>query len=138
MLARREHGAQELRRKLAARGYVDDVISTVLAECADRGWQSDLRFAEQFTASRAGRGRGPLKVQAQLRERGIDDATVEAVLDFDAAHWTVTASEVRERRFGPWDDSASMADRARQSRFLAQRGFTSAQVRRAFEQGPVD
>ena len=132
LLGRREHSALELRTKLRARGYAPDVVAATLETMVAEGWQSDERFTEQFVRSRGERGKGPFRISAELRERGIDDALGDAYLDSNAAHWTVRAREVRERRFGE-QPPATVDERARQSRFLTSRGFTGAQVRAAFE-----
>jgi regulatory protein len=45
--------------------------------------------------------------------------------------WAAEARTVREKRFGS-DQPADYKDRARQSRFLQYRGFSSEQIRQAF------
>ena len=92
--------------------------------------QSDTRFAEAFVNSRAGRGDGPVKILHQLSQRGVDSARIDQALESAEVDWICLATRAREKRFGttPPDD---YQNRARQTRFLTQRGFTSAQVRQA-------
>jgi regulatory protein len=112
LLARREHSAQELTRKLQAHGLL-----------------SDARFAETFVYSRFQRGSGPQKIRSELRERGIDEALIEHCIEALDEDWQTRLREVREKKFGaglPGD----FHERSRQMRFLQQRGFSAEQIAR--------
>jgi regulatory protein len=131
MLARREHSERELGRKLATKGYDEDVIADTVEGLVADGLLSNARFVESFVHSRYQRGQGPLKIRAELRERGIDDAVIDTCLDEYAGEWRELAGEVREKRFGsslPGD----FRERSRQMRFLQQRGFDAEQIRGLF------
>jgi regulatory protein len=130
-LARREHGEQELTRKLLARGFdpapVDAAVDTLIAD----GLLSDRRFVESFVSSRCQNGSGPQKIQAELRQRGIDDSLVNACLEAVDEQWLDRLRQVREKKFGA-DLPQSFSERNRQMRFLQQRGFTSEQIYAVF------
>jgi len=130
LLARREHTCDEIRRKLQRRGYADSVIGPVVTTLAEAGYISDLRFADGFVRVRVERGRGPLRIRAELRERGVADAVIDELLTETAAFWIERARTARSKRFG----DAAPADREawnRQARFLAQRGFPADLIYRA-------
>ena len=131
-LARREHSEVELRRKLAKRGFDAGLIETTLADLVAENLLSNTRFAEAFVHSRFKKGSGPQKIHAELRERGIDEGLIDAsIAEFDQ-QWRERVREVREKRFGaglPGD----FKERARQMRFLQQRGFTSEQISGVFK-----
>ena len=130
LLARREHSVKELRIKLAARGHDGGVIERTLKDLAERDLLSDARFAKAFLRSRRERGQGPLKVRAQLMERGVRAELIETALGEAAVDWDRCAVAARCRRFGeaPPQDRNQMA---KQARFLRGRGFSAAQVARA-------
>ena len=132
LLVRREHSERELRFKLERREYEAAVIDEVIARLVDDGYLSDARFAEVFVRSRYERGTGPLKIRAELRERGVDEGLVEDAFRELAADWFDAARQQRDRRFGavPPQD---FRERARQMRFLQQRGFSGEQARAALE-----
>lgn len=132
LLVRREHSERELRFKLERREYEAAVIDEVIARLVDDGYLSDARFAEVFVRSRYERGAGPLKIRAELRERGVDEGLVEDAFRELAADWFDAARQQRDRRFGmvPPQD---FRERARQMRFLQQRGFSGEQARAALE-----
>ena len=136
LLARREHSRQELRAKLAARGHEAHAIDAALAELASRGLQSDARFVEGFVRSALARGQGELKIRAALRQRGIDDGLASPHLALDDAQWSERAAKALRKRFGAAPPS-DCAERARQARFLAGRGFPSAVALRAIAARPA-
>jgi regulatory protein len=133
LLANREHSRLQLARKLSDRGYDADEVEAVLGNLAREGLQSDERFTESFIRSRIERGQGPIRIAAELRERGIDDSMISDYLDFSDPQWQQQVAEVRRKRFGatPPDDYHA---RAKQARFLQYRGFTSEQIRRVLDQ----
>jgi regulatory protein len=131
-LARREHGEQELVRKLGSRGFDADMVETAVAELKADGLLSDTRFAEAFVNSRFQRGSGPQKIQAELRERGIEAALISLCIEAYDDQWRQRVREVREKKFGA-DLPGDFRERSRQMRFLQQRGFTAEQISGVFK-----
>lgn len=132
LLARREHSTQELTAKLLARGYEPGPVADAVGALAAGNLVSDARFVEEFVASRLRRGTGPAKIREELRGRGVDTVRVDAELAGHRDAWVVNAEHVRRKRFGaalPRD----YAQRARQARFLQQRGFTAEQIRQVMK-----
>jgi regulatory protein len=128
LLARREHGAAELRAKLIAKGYDATRVDDALAQLRERGLQSDARFAESYARTRAGRGFGAARVAHELRARGMDDELIANALTEAREDWRARIAQVRSKKFGEELPRAPQ-ERARQARFLLQRGFTAEQVR---------
>ncbi len=127
LLAAREHSRAELGRKLG-RGFSGEVVEAVLDELAAEGLQSDDRFVESYLHARMEKGFGPLRIRAELKERGIDEARIRLALEGVEAQWREQLLRVARRRFG----DAPPADRremGRRARFLAGRGFPEHLVR---------
>jgi regulatory protein len=126
-LARREHSREELKRKLAAHVAEGDDLDAVLDELTSKGWLSDARFAEQAIRSKA-RRYGPLKVTHVLRAKGLDDEAIAAAFRAAGADGASSLESIWKRRFRapPQDDR----ERARQVRFLQNRGFGLEEVLR--------
>ncbi len=132
LLARREHAARELERKLRDKGFDAAAVQGCIARLQRERLQSDERFTEVYVSSRTGRGYGPLRIRAELAERGVDDEIVQRHLDASAEQWRRLADEARRKRFGarlPQD----YQERARQARFLQYRGFSGEQLRGLFK-----
>lgn len=131
LLASREHSVKELYRKLKGKGYPQEIVEQVLRQLSDEGVQSDIRFAETYVYQRANRGFGPSKIQLELHERGIPDATVARFIDEDSEMWLDNLIHEHRKRFNgrmPED----YAERAKQMRFFQYRGFTSRQIHRFY------
>ena len=87
-LARREHSAEELRRKLKQSSSISktvdfsDLLERCLQEMQEKGFQSDDRFARQYVESKlVNKSHGPLKILAELFNRGIPREQANLVLN---------------------------------------------------------
>lgn len=129
LLTRREHTRLELQHKLARRAFDAGLIEQVLDELIRDGLLSDARFAELYTGQRADKGYGPLRIAAELRERGVDPALADQVLAVLNDFWPENLARLARKRFDLRPGVAvAMGERARQTRFLRHRGFTLAQI----------
>jgi len=132
LLMRREHSLSELMKKLRNKEYPADLVDEVVAQLADEGLVSDARFTEAFVRYRANQGQGPQRIQAELRQRGVDEKIQSAYLDAGDPQWLERAAQARCKRFGE-APPADFKERARQARFLQYRGFTTEQVRQVLD-----
>ncbi len=126
-LARREHSRAELARKLAPHAESRAELERLLADLEAKKLLSEHRFTEVLARSR-GERYGAARVKQELRAHGIDDALVREAVRGLAATELQRARAVWQRRYGT--PPADAAERARQMRFLAQRGFSSDVIRR--------
>ena len=134
LLAGRDFGRAELARRLERRGYPAAVVAAVVEGLVAERLLSETRFVEQFIRQHAGRGHGPARIRAELRERGVPEEEIEAGLDAAAEDWVALARDARRRRFG-LSPPGDYAERARQARFLQYRGFSNEQIRAALGPG---
>jgi regulatory protein len=148
LLAQREHSELELRRKLtrrlasAARTAAADPpadeaaigaesvdpaarIDDTIAWLRTHQYLSDSRFIESRVHARAARY-GNLRIRQELAQHGVtlDAAAAHALKESEFER----AREVWRRKFG--EPATDPAGRARQARFLAQRGFSPELVSR--------
>jgi regulatory protein len=129
-LARREHSRAELARKLAAHAEVDEV-EALLDQLEQESLLSNSRYVEMLAHARAGK-HGSLRLKADLREKGVpDNESIEAI-EMAREQDLATAKAVWQKKFGALavDLLNTPAERARQYRFLASRGFPSDVIRR--------
>ncbi|MEJ2631151.1 MAG: regulatory protein RecX [Acidihalobacter sp.] len=122
LLARREHAQAELRAKLRGRGFSDTEIAHTLGELRAEGLQSDTRYAESYVRSRAERSYGPVRIGAELRQRGVDAACIERALAEYEGDWDEVARNYYRRHFGG-APPADFQERAKRLRHMQQRGF---------------
>ena len=128
-LARRDHAAEDLRRKLLEKGYDAVVVAPLLEALRAEKLLDDRRYTENFVAYHAARGQGPLRIRAELRRHGLEGALIEESLGA-FPDWIVQVRNARQKKFGGPLPS-TYPDKQRQARFLGYRGFTSAQIRSA-------
>ena len=129
-LAAREHSRAELERKLTPhlqpeQGPAD--LARVLDELTAKGFISEARVAQSVLHRRAGR-LGAARVLQELRAKGLSGEVLEDAAEQLRGTELARAREVWRRKFGVPPQEA--AERARQMRFLAGRGFSGDVVRR--------
>lgn len=133
VLARREYSYWELLQKLNQQFDDEKIIVSVLDQLKRERLLDDARFADAFIRMRSGRGYGPVRIQMDLRNRGIAEDQITTLMENRSEEWILLAATVRQKRFGkiiPKD----LATRAKQMRFLQYRGFTHDQIKAAFYQ----
>lgn len=135
LLARREHSRRELRIKLEARGFDPTAILPALDELERQGLLSEARFVESYVRSRCEKGFGPLRIAAELRERGVSDTLIDRHLDPGDPRWLSRARAAHARRY-PGGATGDRKERARRVRFLAGRGFSTTLALAAVEEDP--
>ena len=133
-LARREHGRSELYDKLTRFGFDAEVADDAVAQLVEDGLQSDTRFVEAFVRSRINQGKGPAKIRADLRGKGVNDGVTEDGIQEADQDWYALAIEVRLKKFGA-ERPADFKEKARQMRFLQSRGFEQDQIQAAVSAG---
>lgn len=129
-LAAREHSRAELATKLArhADDEVDpEAVARVLDELAAKGFIDEARVAESVLHRRAGR-LGSARVLQELRAKGLPDEVLADAAEELRRTEDARARAVWRKKFG--QPPADAAERARQMRFLAARGFQAEVVRR--------
>ena len=143
-LAGREHSRAELERKLGPHEEEPGQLARILDELQTKGFISQERVIESVIHRRAARF-GAARIRQELAGKGLEsEAVAEAVArlrDSEARYRTLfeaveRAREVWRRKFGAPPQDA--AERGKQMRFLASRGFTTEVIRRAIGSGGGD
>ena len=131
-LARREHSAFELRRKLS-RKYPEanpQEMDAVLEKLRADKLQSDTRFTTAFIRYRKSRGFGYLHLKADLGSRGVVTSLIDEYLWDDDDDWLAIAEALVEKKLR---DNEKIGFGSKQHRkllrFLESRGFSAAETR---------
>jgi len=137
-LARREHSAEELRRKLKQSSSISKtadfskLLERCLQEMQEKGFQSDDRFARQYVESKlANKSHGPVKILAELFNRGIPSDQANLVLNElgDQELWLKKSIECLEKIQKKEKTLTSQT----LSQKLYQQGFTWETIEKAVE-----
>jgi regulatory protein len=130
LLARREHSAAELARKLRrslAPGDDPAWVEQAIERVQSTGLLSDERFAAALVRSRAAQW-GNARLQHELAQRGVNAALGKAHIKELEFTELERARALWHRRFGL--AAVSLKERQRQARFLLYRGFSMDIVRK--------
>jgi len=129
-LSMREHSRLELARKLSRYAEEGDDVEALLDFLEKNNWLSQERFAESLVNRRAGRF-GASRVLAELQQHGVQGDELAELKSSLHATEAGRARDVWRRKFGTPPQDA--AERAKQMRFLAQRGFSQGAIRAALQ-----
>jgi len=133
LLSNREHSRKELERKLAPHEETPGELQQALDELQAKGFISDERAVESVIHRRASRlGMGRLK--QELQAKGLDATLVSQAMETLKGTELERAREVWRRRFAD-QPPRDAAERAKQSRFLAARGFGGEVIRKVLAGG---
>jgi regulatory protein len=122
-LEARSRSVAEVRRRLTSAGYRSDLVDGAIERMTELGMLDDEAFARAWVESRdRARPRGERAIREELRLKGVDRATIDAVLTErrDAA----VASDVD----GPVAETPTGAERDAADRLLAKNARALARV----------
>jgi regulatory protein len=130
ILAARDHGCEELRRKLLKRGFDADEVAAVLEDLTREGYLDDARYAREFARQTLDKGHGSAYVRAKLASRGF--RTTDRIVS--AADEAASLRAFLERRRLRPGALTAAAERAKILRFLRGRGYSAEAIQRALGQ----
>ena len=127
LLSGREYSRAELERKLAPHEEEPGQLSRVLDDLQAKGFIDHQRVAESVL-HRRGAKLGAMRIRQELQAKGLDaELVAEAVAGLKSTE-VQRAHEVWRRKFS--NLPADAAERGKQARFLAARGFDGEVIRR--------
>ena len=129
-LARRDYSEVELSRKLTQRGVAQDIAASISGRLVETGLVSDERFAEIFCRYRFERHYGPMRIRAELRSRGVEEAIISACMRPYDDQWHDSAHAWVARKAS---NALDRKEKARIYRAGMNRGFSHDQVMRALD-----
>ncbi|SIT44185.1 Regulatory protein RecX [Paraburkholderia ribeironis] len=124
-LSRREYSRVELARKLKPFVEENESLDAVLDALEAENWLSDSRFAQSLIHRRSSR-LGASRIVGELKQHALDQALVEEASAQLRETELARAQAVWRKKFG--QRPATPAERAKQARFLATRGFSGATI----------
>lgn len=127
-LSAREHSRLELGRKLARYAQENDDVEALLDWLEGAKFLSEERFSESLVHRRAARF-GNSRILSELQSHGINADALHGIKADLQKDETGRAREVWLKKFGQLPQDA--AERAKQIRFLQQRGFSLKAIRSA-------
>ena len=122
-LSYRARSENEIRKNLSKHEIPDAVIEETIERLRREGFADDKKFASAWVENRSTfRPRGRRALALELRQKGIDDNTIESALeavDDEALAYEAGQKKARKLRVQEWTEF-----RKKLSEFLARRGFS--------------
>ncbi|WDZ96841.1 recombination regulator RecX [Herbaspirillum sp. WKF16] len=134
-LSSREHSRLELARKLTPYAQEGDDIDALLNWLEQSRFLSQERFSESLVNRRAARY-GNNRILSELHGHGIEGEGLADLKADLAAGEGARAAQVLRRKFA--EPAGDAETRAKQMRFLQQRGFSHGSIRHALKQAWSD
>jgi len=131
-LSRREHSRTELSRKLTPHLGEGDSLDTLLDALEREGWLSNERFVESVV-HRRGIRLGTSRIVHELKRNGIDETLIQDAGAELKKTELARARDVWSKKFG--ELPTTPAERAKQARFLATRGFNGGTIVKVLKAG---
>lgn len=132
LLGGREHSRHELQQKLLQRGFTPGDATVAINHAAERGWQSDARYAEMWVRHCLQKGHGASKVRAAAQQRGIARELIDAALAEADPNWDDACFHRLLKRFGEQPPTEAK-QRDKIIRHLLGQGFSYGQIKQALE-----
>ena len=133
LLSGREHSRAELERKLAPHEEEPGQLARVLDELQAKDFINEQRVVDSVVHRRSAK-LGAMRIRQELQSKGLDQEKVQAALGQLKSTELARAREVWARKFDALP--ADAAERGKQARFLAARGFDGEVVRRVLGRSP--
>jgi regulatory protein len=135
LLARREHSALELERKLLKKFGPSQraAIQTCLQQLQENGYQSDSRYTEIYLRSRSQQGYGIGRIAQELKIKGINtqSLTQNARTPEQQQEQKNQLHKLWQKKFGRPPQDAK--EKHKQLQFLIYRGYSPAHITALFE-----
>ncbi|MEL7655487.1 MAG: regulatory protein RecX [Bacillota bacterium] len=80
-LEHRERSAYEVMSHLKSKGFQDQEIEDELQSLKELHYVDDERYCEAYIRYGKGKGRGPVRLQFELKEKGIDSGLIQNSLE---------------------------------------------------------
>ena len=126
LLAQREYSRQELSDKLTAAQASPEEVEQALAQLEAKGLVDDARVVETLVNRRSGK-LGASRLRQELQAKGVSAELVAETMAGLKGSELARAQAVWQKKFGQL--AATSAERNKQARFLASRGFSGDVVR---------
>ena len=126
LLAQREYSRQELTDKLTAAQASPEEVEQALAQLEAKGLVNDARVVETLVNRRSGK-LGASRLRQELHAKGVSAEMVAETMAGLKGTELARAQAVWQKKFGQL--AATSAERNKQARFLASRGFSGDVVR---------
>jgi regulatory protein len=121
-LARRDHSRQELLQKLLRKHFQQPEIEMILDNLETVDLLNDRRFSDHYIQYRASAGFGPVKIEFELKQKGVSRGIIEQALEHCHIDWLANLSQLNYKKYRHLENMDPY-QRQKRARFFLGRGF---------------
>lgn len=135
LLSGRDHGAEELKRKLVRKGFSESMSSKVVTEFREKDLLNDKSYALKFAQDKYHLKQwGPRKIQSALFKKGVPNQIIIEVIhelksNINPVDTCIELALKRRRHFLREPDSFKRKQKI--FRYLAGKGYSSDKIKKA-------
>lgn len=135
LLSGRDHGAEELRRKLTKKGFSPDMCRQVVDEFRSKDLLNDKTYALKFARDKYRLKQwGPKKITSALFKKGVPKPVISSVIDklkdeIEPVDTCIELALKRRRHFLREEDSFKRKQKI--FRYLAGKGYSTDKIKKA-------
>lgn len=135
LLSGRDHGAEELKRKLVQKGFSHAICEQVVSEFREKNQLNDQTYATKFARDKYRLKQwGPKKIKSALFKKGVPKTVISDVIealknDIDPVNTCIELALKRDRHFLREPDIFKRKQKI--FRYLAGKGYSSDKIKKA-------
>jgi regulatory protein len=131
LLANRDHTFFELRAKMQRRGFADELIQSVMAQCHRLNYLDDAAFAVRYLEQCKAKNLGPKRIRQAMQQKGFLTELIDSVLHsgYPTDAELAVADTALSKRIKQLQREANPIKRARKAyNYLHTRGFSAPAI----------
>lgn len=133
LLSMRARTEKEIVEALQRNTYPQPTIARVMERLSEAGYINDSDFAVQFSNARLSRGMGARRIRMELRQKGVEQATIDQTLDTLAPTDIEQSALAMAKKAARGKDLTNRVDRQKILAALARRGYDFSIAKQALE-----
>lgn len=130
LLEKRDYTQADLCRKLRENGYAEDVIREAITYVKSYHYVDDARYASVYIRARQN-SKSRNQMRMELLQKGVDDELIRQALEDECGDSELELIErlLEKKHYDP--DMADQKEKQKVYQFLARKGFSGSDIRRA-------
>ena len=129
-LSFRLRSVEEVRTFLGKKNHPPELIQKAVDELAEHEFLDDRKFADWWAESRKKQGWGQVKIENELKMKGVEKKIIRSVT---ACDWKIIIQQEIGRYSGKFKGLAEREKNKKIRETLARKGFTWNQIRQSFD-----
>lgn len=131
LLSRRPRTVWEMQQYLKSKGYQTELSDKIVGRLLEKGYLSDIKFAESWVSSRRALKRtSKRKIKLELKQKHVSDSIINDVINNDETNEKEVIKQIIETK----RTQSRYSDQQKLVSYLARQGFNYSDIKAAIEE----